>query len=407
MKKLLLVSAALICLLLMVTSCSSPTVEYIVDDSYSDFGSDALRRELGLDIPIYQRLFSSSSPQTIRINSSTKSSEEVLSGLPTEEAAMGETEPTEFFQQVAADTTRMIVRTGDIHMIVGDILFTLDQISGLAESTDGYVVSSNKWKESGVLVGTISIRVPAETFEDTMRVLRELAIEVEYDATESTDVTEEYIDLKARLGNLEAAEDQLLVIMQKAKEVQDILEVQRELTSTRGEIESIKGRINYLEQTSQTSLITVALVQSKLGVKLGTIGGGRYVIAGEPIHFIAEISGGFAPYTYQWDFGDGTTSNQDIPSHTYTSSGNFTVSVLVTDDRGSTEADTRTDYITVRSGWDIGNVARSAWVGLRWFGKVLINTIIWLGIFSPVLASVGFILYRVRRKIKNRKKAKS
>jgi len=76
-----------------------------------------------------------------------------------------------------------------------------------------------------------------------------------------------FVDLTAKLKNLEATEQQLLKIMEKAEKVEDILAIQRELTNTRQQIEQTKGRMQYLEQTSATSLIEVSLEQSKLDAK--------------------------------------------------------------------------------------------------------------------------------------------
>jgi len=74
------------------------------------------------------------------------------------------------------------------------------------------------------------------------------------------------VDLSAKLHNLEASEEQLLRLMEQAGEVTEILDVQRELSKTRGEIEQTKGRMQYLEQTSAMSLIQVRLEQAELDV---------------------------------------------------------------------------------------------------------------------------------------------
>jgi PKD repeat protein len=305
----------------------------------------------------------------------------------------------------SADSQRMIVRTANMTLVVGDIADTLEKITSLAENSQGYVVTSNKWKDNGRLVGTISIRVPSSTFDNAMAILRGLADEVTSENTSAQDVTEEYTDLSAKLKNLEATEAQLLEIMKKAEKVEDILAVQRQLTSTRDEIERTKGRMQYLEKTSETSLITVQLTQSKLDVKL-TVISGRNVRGGENVYFNAEISGGFSPYNYKWDFGDKSSSTEESPVHAYNSSGKFSIALTVTDDKGNTATDTRIDYITVQSGWDIGNVAKTAWKGLSVFIQALVNVIIWLGIFSPVWLIGGGIGYWIWRR-REKKKAKT
>jgi len=277
---------------------------------------------------------------------------------------------------------RMIIRTGDMYLVVED-------------------VASNSWQERERTMGNISIRVLAEHFDEAIRALRGMAVEVNRESTSGRDVTEEYVDLSARLSNLEASEAQLLQLMEQAGNVTEILEVQRELTSTRSEIEQIKGKMQYLEDSSSTSLIQVYLEQSKLTVEF--YADTRSVKEGEDIRFTSEISGGFSPYTYAWDFGDGNTSTEDNPRHSYKSDGDYTVTLKVTDDRGGTADYERTDYVTVLPGWDAGNIVGGAWNGLVGFGRVLVNILIWLGIFSPVWIIIGLIIYFAVRRRRNKK----
>ncbi len=302
-------------------------------------------------------------------------------------------------------TERMIVRTGDVALVVDDVPDAIEQITSMANGLGGYVVSSRMWKEGESLVGSIAIRVPAEDFDDAMGALRDLAVDVTSESSTSKDVTEEYVDLSARLENLEATEKQLLVIMEKAETVEDILNVQRELSQTRSEIEQTKARMQYLERTSATSIINIRLEQSSLDIEF-TADKRRGLKEGEKIQFtLSQIVGGFAPYSYEWDFGDGDISTDENPIHAYKTAGSYTVSLTVTDDRGNTDTQTRTDYITVIPGWSAGNIASSAWHGLVTFGQVLADIFIWLGINSPIWIVAGGIVYGIIYWRRRRKKA--
>jgi hypothetical protein len=286
---------------------------------------------------------------------------------------------------------RMIIRTGDMVLVVSDVANAIEQITMIAKNYEGFVVSSSSWRERERMVGNIAIRVNAQYFDDAIRALRGLAVEVTQESTSGKDVTEEYVDLSARLHNLEASEEQLLELMNQAGKVEEILEVQRELTNTRGEIEQIKGRMQYLEQSSSMSLIHVSLEQSKLTVEFSA--NKRSVKAGEDVRFDPEIGGGFAPYSYEWDFGDGSTSTDQRPTHAYKADGYYTVTLKVTDDRGNWDSQERENYIEVLPGWSGGNTASSAWNGLAAFGRVLADFFIWLGYFSPLWIVIGVILY--------------
>jgi hypothetical protein len=294
------------------------------------------------------------------------------------------------------DGERMIVRTGNMQLVVEDVRASIDKINELAETLEGFVVSSSSWREGERLVGFISVRVPVEDFTVALNALRGMAAEVISETTSSRDVTEEYVDLSARLRNLQATEEQLLRLMEKAEEVEDILQVQRELSRVSGEIEQLQGRIQFLERTSETSLIEVRLEQSKLEVKFSA--DRTTAKDGERVHFGAQVAGGISPYSYEWDFGDGDTSTSAASAHTYRSPGTYTVTLTVTDDRGNADTETRQDYIDILPGWSAGSIAGGAWNGLVTFGQVLADILIWVAVFSPVWIAVGAVVFFLRRR---------
>jgi len=158
---------------------------------------------------------------------------------------------------------RKIVREGSITLEVEDIAETLDEVAEMANELNGYVVSSYKYEYERGVSGRIVIRVPVERFDEALVRLRQLAVAVPYETTTAKDVTEEYVDLEAQLSNLLATEAQYLALLEKAETVEEMLKVQKELSNVRGEIEQIEGRMKYLEQTSETSLIAVDLEETE------------------------------------------------------------------------------------------------------------------------------------------------
>ena len=181
---------------------------------------------------------------------------------PREEAA--EEKPYPSMVEPDEETTeRKIIKTGDITLEVEDIVEAMDEVVEVANELGGYVVSSYKYEEEKGTSGSIHIRVPADRFDEAFSRLRELAVNVPYESTETKDITEEYIDLEARLHNLKATEAQYLALLEKAETVEEILKVQQALSSVRGQIEQIEGRMKYLERTSDMALIQVTLKQTK------------------------------------------------------------------------------------------------------------------------------------------------
>jgi hypothetical protein len=175
-------------------------------------------------------------------------------------AADGEQDHSE---NVEPTEDRKIVKTGYMTLEVEDIAETINEVTEMADELNGYVVSSYKNEYERGVSGRIIIRVPSEKFEEAFESLRQLAVAVPYETTTAKDVTEEYVDLEAQLGNLLATEAQYLSLLEKAENVEDMLRVQKELSNVRGEIEQIEGRMKYLEQTSETSLIELDLEETQ------------------------------------------------------------------------------------------------------------------------------------------------
>jgi len=158
---------------------------------------------------------------------------------------------------------RKIVRTGSMTLEVEDIAEAMDAVAEMADEFNGYVVSSYKYEYEQGVSGHITIRVPSERFEEAFARLRQLAAAVPYETTTARDVTEEYVDLEAQLSNLLATEAQYLALLERAENVEEMLMVQRELSNVREQIERIEGRMRYLQQTSEMSLIEVNLQETE------------------------------------------------------------------------------------------------------------------------------------------------
>ncbi len=106
----------------------------------------------------------------------------------------------------------------------------------------------------------MTIRIPKDSFQLIVLEIGSYG-ELLDERTTSEDITEQYIDLKARLNNLQKQETRLYEILEMAKTVEEILEVEKELTRIRSEIERLQGQINYLERNVEMSLISVGLIE--------------------------------------------------------------------------------------------------------------------------------------------------
>ena len=152
---------------------------------------------------------------------------------------------------------RKIVTNVDMNVRVDDVNDAMDKVTTLVETGGGFVVSVNRTDAEDETYAFMSFRVPSNNLEATLSRVRDISERVESENRSSQDVTTEFVDVEARLGNLRAAEQQLMVLFERSGKVSDVLEVQRELTNVRGQIESLQGRLNYLSQTTATSLVSV------------------------------------------------------------------------------------------------------------------------------------------------------
>jgi hypothetical protein len=152
-------------------------------------------------------------------------------------------------------------------LVVKDTQEAVTAIGALTAEVGGYVSASNLYETNQVPRGSVTLRVPAERYEETLAGLRALAERVESERSNSQDVTEEFTDLQARKSNLEVAETALQKLLEERERLgstEDILQVYRELTDIRGQIEQIEGRLRYLSNQAGLSTITVELTPDAL-----------------------------------------------------------------------------------------------------------------------------------------------
>ena len=159
---------------------------------------------------------------------------------------------------------RKIIRNAELTLELDAPAEAQRKLASLAESFGGYVVTAESHQQDARGVGTppvvsVEMRVPAPRFDAAVAEVRALGARVRQEKISGRDVTEEYIDLEARLRAQRALEAQFLEIMKRAGRVAEALEVQRELGNVRAEIERVEGRRRFLENQSSLSTIKVIL----------------------------------------------------------------------------------------------------------------------------------------------------
>lgn len=164
-------------------------------------------------------------------------------------------------QQTPVPADRKIIRNAELDLESDAPDEAQTRITAIAEQMGGFVVesqqSSSDVRSSRRDIVSMTIRVPAAKFGETLEAIRNASGRVVVESVKGQDVTQEFIDIEARLKAQQALEAQFTEIMKRANTVEDALEVQRQLAVVRGEIEKIEGRKRFLE--NQSSLSTIKL----------------------------------------------------------------------------------------------------------------------------------------------------
>ena len=156
---------------------------------------------------------------------------------------------------------RKIVKNAEVRLEAAEPDKIQNAIAAIAESHGGFVVELEQSMSDVTLdvrdSVSIKIRVPADRYGDALHAIRSSAGRLLVEAAKGEDVTEEFIDIFARLRAKNALEAQFLEIMKGAETVDDALRVQTQISEVRSEIEKIEGRIRFLNDRSALSTIDV------------------------------------------------------------------------------------------------------------------------------------------------------
>ncbi len=208
---------------------SAPLTSEIAEKDEGGGGGGGGKEELSI---------STANPQTISIDKANKSQEETTKPIG-----------------------RKIIRNADLKLETKSPEEAQQKITAIAENKNGFVIASTQKSTGSQVAGrdlvTMTIRIPSDKFEESLTEIRKTADRVVVETVTGQDVTEEFVDIQARLKTKKALEERFLEIMKQAKNVEDTLEVERQLADVRTEIERIEGRKRFLE--NQTSLSTITL----------------------------------------------------------------------------------------------------------------------------------------------------
>lgn len=157
-----------------------------------------------------------------------------------------------------APANLLIIKTGTMTLQVTAIDTAITAATQQVDALGGYASASQRAGDGDDAYASITFRIPVARWEEALTGLRGLAEKVLDEQTGTQDVTDQVVDLAARIRNLQATEAALQAIMAQAKEIKDVLAVQAQLTETRGEIERLTAEKGNFEGQAAFSTLTVA-----------------------------------------------------------------------------------------------------------------------------------------------------
>ena len=164
---------------------------------------------------------------------------------------------------------RKVIRTGRVELVVATYDDARARLDALIKSAGGYIDSTQVERaQTAVSSAVLVVRIPSEAFESVIPKLRELG-DVTSETTNAADVTDQYVDMTARLASSQVLEKRLLELATaRDGKVDQLLAVERELARVRGEIESYQGHLN--QWNDQIALSTLTITMSTRKAEIAT-----------------------------------------------------------------------------------------------------------------------------------------
>lgn len=158
-----------------------------------------------------------------------------------------------------APQERMVIRNAQLNIEVESVTQADTQIRSLVSQVGGFIVTSSAYGEGSDMSIHLSTRIPAAEFDATMNAIQDLASKIRARSVTGQDVTEEFVDLEARLLNLEHTRDRVNALFEQATTVEEMIQINTTLGDLQGQIEQIQGRMRYLRDQVNLSTIDIEI----------------------------------------------------------------------------------------------------------------------------------------------------
>ena len=158
---------------------------------------------------------------------------------------------------------RKLIKTGSVEFETESLSETNTRIIAAVKALNGYVANENEYNGYGRVSINFTVRIPSKNFDKLLKEVSKGVTHFDSKSIDVKDVTEEFVDVQARIKTKKELEARYLEILNKARTVTEILEIERELGSLRADIESFEGRLKYLKDQVSFSTLDIRFYELK------------------------------------------------------------------------------------------------------------------------------------------------
>ncbi|MDR2918414.1 MAG: DUF4349 domain-containing protein [Tannerella sp.] len=177
-----------------------------------------------------------------------------------------------------ASLQRKIIKEGNIRFETSNATKTRESILKSVNENNGYLANDNSTSYGSSTDYYITIRVPADRFDILLEQISSTAKKIDSKDIKALDVTEEFIDVQARINTKKELENRYKEILKQAHKVEDILKIENEIGMLRSDIESLEGRLRYLKDKVSYSTLTVNFYEKNVTTSSHSFGFGEKFI---------------------------------------------------------------------------------------------------------------------------------
>ena len=170
-------------------------------------------------------------------------------------------------QNESLQRNRMLIWRARLSLEVANVSNAVASVTDIAEQSGGYVENQS---DSGAEYGSVTLRVPVDSLKPAMASLESIG-KVTSRRVSSEDVTEQYVDIDARLKTMVALRDRLRALLEKAQNVKDILAIEKELGRVQADIDSMQARLKALKGKVDFASVSVSITRRRILGPLGYV----------------------------------------------------------------------------------------------------------------------------------------